>query len=462
MAQLLCVGFVILAVGAVYGMVRLFASRGMATIAAVAVATMPWMTMLAPVAYVEGLLVLYAVLAIAWAIVALGRDDRGSWFAAVVIGGACAGLACGVKLTAGPMVLAAVGGGYLVAGLIFRHCARRAIYGSVIFVVIGLLVVSPWLLRNWAWVGNPVFPNATEFFGAGYFSPGQVDRFTAAHTVPPGSDGPIAASWHQIAGYWQYGFVLIPLALAGLVLAGCQRSRDSETCAEPTQDAGLGVPRPVGPDGFHAASMFSSSVVLAIVALIVQWIFWAFFTHRIGRFFLPGIAPLALLLVGLNRKQFAVRTAAVVVAGGALFAFFIASHGGLHARMTSFAALGREGVFGLQKMGSLHPDLQSIYDRGGVVHFVGDAKLFLHNAPSAQLPYRTVFDLRADTDDVITAWTGKPLSQLPEGQWVLIDPEEIHRLATTYRHVPDLPDDFPGPRNRPFLMNRQGEVVVPR
>jgi hypothetical protein len=218
----------------------------------------------------------------------------------------------------------------------------------------------------------------------------------------------------------------------------------------------------VAPDGPKTAATVSSAVVLAIVVLIVQWIFWAYFTHRIGRFFLPAIAPLALLLVGLNGKRSAVHAAGVVVTGGAVFAFFIASSGGIHARMSAFAALGREGVFGLQKMGSLHPDLQAIYDRGGVVHFVGDAKLFLHNAPSAQLPYRTVFDLRADTDDVVTAWTGKPLSELPEGQWVLIDPEEIHRLATTYRHVPDLPSDFPGPRNRPFLMNREGEVVVPK
>jgi hypothetical protein len=87
--------------------------------------------------------------------------------------------------------------------------------------------------------------------------------------------------------------------------------------------------------------------------------------------------------------------------------------------------------------------------------------VFLHKAKSAQVPYQTVFDVRADADDPVMAWTGRPLSELPEGHWVLIDPLEIHRLATTYRHVPDVPPSYPGPRDRPYLMNRDRQVIVP-
>jgi hypothetical protein len=54
----------------VYGAARTIYDRFGATISAVLVATVPWVVMFAPVAYVEGALIFYTALAIGWGLVA--------------------------------------------------------------------------------------------------------------------------------------------------------------------------------------------------------------------------------------------------------------------------------------------------------------------------------------------------------------------------------------------------------
>ena len=75
LAQLMHVAYVVLSVLAVYGVAgHLWRSSTTerttfpATIAAVAAASVPWLTLLAPMGYNEGALLLYGTLAIGWAI----------------------------------------------------------------------------------------------------------------------------------------------------------------------------------------------------------------------------------------------------------------------------------------------------------------------------------------------------------------------------------------------------------
>ncbi len=86
------------------------------------------------------------------------------------------GMACCCKPTAIFMIAP-------VVGLILLS---RAAPGSwwriaIIGTAVGLVTLSPWLIRNWLHGGNPVFPQLTDVFGTAHWSAEQVARYSAAH-----------------------------------------------------------------------------------------------------------------------------------------------------------------------------------------------------------------------------------------------------------------------------------------
>src|SRR5687768_13312294 len=128
-AQFMSLAYAVLMAIAVYGAARTFASRSGATLAATSAVCVPWIAMLGSVAYVETALLLYVALAAGWAIIAfaaLEEVQRKRAYMAAMIAGVAAGLACGVKLTAGPMLLAPVTLGIVAAALILRRSAGTA------------------------------------------------------------------------------------------------------------------------------------------------------------------------------------------------------------------------------------------------------------------------------------------------------------------------------------------------
>src|SRR5206468_2331993 len=209
---------VVLAVLAVYGFARtLSGKRSAAVAAALAAASAPWLTLLAPVAYNEGGLLLYGTLAAGWAVCAIGATPRAA-MARLLVAGAMAGFACGVKLTAVPMLLLAVPVALVVAwprGL--RYAARYVVLGSIVF--------APWAVRNLVWAGNPVFPEAARLLGRAHFTPVQVERWERAHSARPDQRSFGArrlATWREIVADWRFGFV----PLAGGVFAAAVGFRD--------------------------------------------------------------------------------------------------------------------------------------------------------------------------------------------------------------------------------------------
>ncbi len=106
----------------------------------------------------------------------------------LLVAGVMAGLACGVKITAVPMLLAAVP--VAVVAAVGRSMPwRRLAVGCAAFVVAGAVVVGPWLVRNAAWAGNPLWPVGMSVLGRDHFSAGQVERFRVAHSPPPAAAG---------------------------------------------------------------------------------------------------------------------------------------------------------------------------------------------------------------------------------------------------------------------------------
>ena len=82
-----------------------------------------------------------------------------------VIAGLMAGFACGCKLTGVPTVLVALPVAAVLAALVGRfprNLLPRLITAFVVYVAVGAAAFAPWLVRNQAWAGNPVFPEAAS------------------------------------------------------------------------------------------------------------------------------------------------------------------------------------------------------------------------------------------------------------------------------------------------------------
>ena len=411
LAQLMHVAYVALSVAAVYAAARsIGGSAAGATVAGVCAAATPWLALLGPVAYNEGGLLLYGTLAIGWTLHALRGPERR--VTTMAIAGAMAGFACGVKPTGVPMLLLPLPVAFVVIAAMRREAIGRAFVASIAFAVVGVTLYSPWLVRNLAWTGNPVFPEAQSVFGRAHFTDAQQERWKAAHSPradQQGVGGRLRAAWEQIATDARFGYVLFPLALVCAVLV----YRRPETW-----------------------------LLLAMLALMLA--IWLGFTHLQSRFFVLAI-PVAALLIAQVRDRAALASVVVAVV------LALVGIGVMHGRMTLWLnekqvapLLGFEGLsqFMVPEVATKLPDDVTLA-------LVGDAKAFCYQRPMSRLRYRTVFDV-AGREDAIDAWLGGP----PDGTTrVLVDPGELARFARTYRNLPPVPQDVLQ-RGEPYLLDR--------
>ena len=419
--QFVSVGYTLLMVLAVAGGVRTPPAEagepghawGPAIAAAVASAV-PWVIMLAGVAYVEAALMLYTALAVAWAVRATepGGSAAGSsaFVKPLVVAVVFAGLACGVKITAVPMLLAAVPVAVVVA--VGRSVPRRQLaIGCGLFVVVGGLVVSPWLVRNMAWAGgNPLWPVGMSVLGRGHFSAGQGVRFTVAHSPTPGQrsvPARVAVLWRDVVAHWEYGYVLWPAAIAAVALTW----RDRQTR------------------------------LLVVTAAVILGV-WFGATHLLARFGVMAV-PVAAMAVGRASvgRRWPAGVAVGVVAAGIGWA-----NVGPTLAAWSRSADGGEliGLVDLSRIVSDAPALADAIKSGKQIGLVGDAQAFFYQVPMDRLHYRTVFDLPADTAatatpaDAVAAWVGPEAVGNPD--WLLVvNPAEVERLHRTYQFTPPLP-----------------------
>jgi hypothetical protein len=139
-------------------------------IAALLLAT-PWFTVVGSCAYND-----LAVLALMAPALAIAFDATLSPRTRGLTTGVLIGVACGCKPTA--LLLAAPPVGIaLLARTAPRDWPRAVIPGALA----GLVALAPWLIRNYASCGNPVFPAATGLFGLAHWTPEQAARYTGAH-----------------------------------------------------------------------------------------------------------------------------------------------------------------------------------------------------------------------------------------------------------------------------------------
>ncbi|MDB5322916.1 MAG: hypothetical protein JWN40_4547 [Phycisphaerales bacterium] len=405
--QFFSIAWVLLTAATVYGVVReMSASRATASAAAAIVIATPWMTMLGSVAYTESALALYTALAVAWVLRAL-RDDVAERLKPMLLAGAMAGFACGVKYTAVPMVLLALAASTIGVAIVTRNL-RDWIKPLLIFTAVAIALFSPWLIRNVVWVRNPVFPLAMSTLGRGHFDEGQVERFHIAHS-PPAKDRPLPArlrsAVNAIFTDWQYGYLFWPLCAVALALAWRRRE-----------------------------AWLIGGYLLAVL------IVWIGFTHLLGRFYALTI-PVAAMALGLVHWRLWPVVSAFATALIAIISLAL-----IHAPLEHFAQLARHGFFGIDDLiWMTAPGIAGVEKTDTPVWLIGSAEAFLYPIPSARLHYRTVFDLPGHPPDMYQAWLGQDADQTRG--LIVINPMEVDRLSRTYFGVPGLPDSYTWPRD---------------
>ena len=248
------------------------AERGFSFLAPMLILTLPWMLVVGTLAYNDTIPVL--LLGAGWLLVArIPADDSDARrFTRPILCAVAflAAVACGAKPTA--LLFTALP----LATLVLLRLGWKSAIELPLCCALGLLVLLPWILKNYAETSNPVFPFATSIFGLGHWTQEQADLFSSAHSTQ--------AAWSDRAVAWgqefiYHGFGTRPranepwypqwglLPALGLVCAGASTYR---------RDASRII-------RFGALSV-----------LLVQTIAWLLATHLKSRFMLPAAMPLAI------------------------------------------------------------------------------------------------------------------------------------------------------------------------
>ncbi|MEL7473964.1 MAG: hypothetical protein AAGK04_11665 [Planctomycetota bacterium] len=239
----------------------------------------PWTVVVGSLAYNEMAMVALGASAM---LVAIERGLR-PWVRGVLVG-LLVGAACGAKPTAMLFFTPAVTVLLVAVGLADAHTTPIASRARGLLVMLGLagvigtVMLVPWLARNAAHGGNPVFPAMTGSLGLAHWDEAQSERWDSAHRfeggaaerlrllVWPDPDDP-AGDRHRGALHAQWAWLWPAGAIATLV--ACSRRS--------TRWMGLWVAAGLG----------------------LQLVAWLTLTHLQSRFLLPALAPIG-LLIGLS------------------------------------------------------------------------------------------------------------------------------------------------------------------
>ncbi len=245
----------------------------------------PWTLVIGSLAYNDGLVLLYGVLAISLAVAARSQWRSAEW----LILGVLLGLVVGTKMTAGVMVAVPV------AAML---AARRNFRQLAVVVLTALLLYSPWMVRSMVAthtarsLGNPIFPIFTGTLGRGHWSKTLALRFDRGHR-PPVRDA---------------GLIGHVRALADQSILDRQWSPGIAAWVDAIRPA-PGFPGPQTPWYLRLGLIWlvvlpalglglfcGRQAWLLILSLAVQVLAWLTCTQLQARFLLPAVIPLAWLL----------------------------------------------------------------------------------------------------------------------------------------------------------------------
>jgi len=352
-----------------------------------------------------------------------GRGTQRERTRALALAGLCCGLAVAVKYTALLFVCLPFGLIVVVVSASRGVGAGRKVAPALLFAGCAVLAALPWLVKNLAATGNPVFPLFYGLLGGRGWSAEQAAKFAAAHAVPP-----LRSVWQLPVELWRFltGYVgpmspgfAGPLAVLFVPLL-CAWRRNDET-------------RP------HAGRtlMLLGGYFLSFALL------WAVATHRIARFLAPSLVLLAILSgAGFSAVQ---RERFVGAACRALALALLALAACHHATVAALAG-GPATLFRGKDLADLARREQLIYPQAvawvndprntppdALVLLVGDARTYLFDRP---VLYSTVFNkhpiepalalARTDITRAVRALHATGAS------YVLVNWGEVRRLSLSY------------------------------
>jgi hypothetical protein len=386
-----------------YAAGRRWFSPAAGLLAAVVYLTSPWVDRITTIAYVEAGLSFFLYAALFAAMIAIDRMRSGRLeLRPVLLAGLLAGSGMACKYTGAMQVVAPIGVALVVASWFALPSAaprlRSALKTALVFGLGVAITIGPWLLKNLAETGNPIYPLGYAIFGGTNWNPELDAKFRAGHTAH--SPRTLAQGFIDVVAdndwsspLW-YG--LAPLAL--FVRSG--------------RRIVLGL-------WLFAAYLF------------VTW--WAF-THQIDRFWVPMI-PVVSLLAGIGatwRVEPLWRYGRNVVLALAIVFNFAFEAGTETSYLCGFNAFLTERSQAREIAAHKYiAYLNHTLPKDAKVLCVGEAEVFEAPFP---LVYNTVFD-----KSIFQEWFAIPAPGVPDGKLRLKPAAEIraklHAEGITHVYV---------------------------
>lgn len=367
----------------------------------------PWIARMTLIAYVEGPLTAYLFATFYMACRAWNAPENEPVVDAdsgqrrlfetrrsiVVSWGLCGAFAASAMACKYPgLILAVLPAGLAMAALLFvRRDSTDVAFRSVVAFALGAAIAAgPWLLKNMAETGNPVYPLAYNVFGGPYWSPERDAQWKAAHSSTDYSPRAFLYNLGDVLGNndW-HGPLLFAFAPLALLTRGRTRRH------------------------------------LAAGMAYVGWLFlsWWLFTHRIDRFWTPLISVTAALAgfgvaaleTGPRLVQFSTRA---VLALGWIYSLAIVTSDicGYNAWLIDLdRAMEQTAAITAPEVAAINREMASGRLPGNFrVLCVGEAELF---DAKFRYDYNTVFD-----DLLLERWIGRG-----DGSTSLRSADEIRR-----------------------------------
>lgn len=399
-----------------FGMLMVFAawvignewSKPCGIICGIAAASTGWLFYFSGLAYVELGMLFFGMTATGAVLRALAMmsqkestDNSTDGLKWLIFGGLSAGLACGCKYTAVAMILLPL----VIAVWLIRIPIKQKWIVTSTIVLTSMITFSPWLIKNFAMTGNPVFPLANTVFQASPDGWGEQENERWVHGHQPSESETsaaykLSAIWHRVI--WDHdqrmGPMLFILALGGLFL----RKRDR-----------------------------TDTFLLIIVA--VQLSVWLFATHLFARFAVVLLIPLVLLAgrsVMETGSPKRLRFMVILLIVGIAWNFTYAAK--LYHRESPDAAPASiiyEGLLpGYEYLDTINNDLPA----DAHILIVGDAKAFYFQR---EVDYCVVFNRNEFVETVKSAdHIQDVMIWLREKGYthILVNWSEVRRLSQTY------------------------------
>lgn len=272
--------------------------------AAIFLAT-PWVLVTGSMAYDEAAVLAFGACALSLSLSPTLTDtstptSTSTWRVALLVG-VLVGLATQAKLTSGFMIAVPVGLIWLLRLTPWQHLTSRDAstpsrvteLGKCIglMTLAGVLILLPYVVRNAAWTGNPVFPFATNTLGQGHWHHELTDRWNRGHHVDESVSQRVTALGQQWLFNTGYGSI-----------AGRSRSIDpskpeARNVAYFPKQWGFPTLLLAALAGWLVLIMLPQHRRLAIalgVILLVQILAWLFLTHLQSRFMIFSLLPVCI------------------------------------------------------------------------------------------------------------------------------------------------------------------------